>query len=73
MQNPDGSNQLSRPSKLGILTSAITVALAQSGIAWLGTLNLSTVPGWAAGIATVAVSTAIGLLTAYVAKEKRTP
>jgi tetrahydromethanopterin S-methyltransferase subunit C len=45
--------------------------LATGAIGYLGTLNVSTVPGWATAAVTLAVSTAIGYLTAY--KTKNTP
>lgn len=70
-KNADGSYSLSRSSRLGLITTAVLVAAAQGAIAWLGTLDLSTLPGYAVAVVTVAVSTAVGALTAYVAKNRK--
>ena len=68
----DGSGEVARPAKFALLTQFALSVLATGAIGWLGTLNLSTLPGWATAAATMAVSTAVGFLTAYVAKNKPT-
>ena len=68
--NSDGSGSVARESKFALLTQFALSVLATGAIGWLGTLNLSTLPGWATAAATLAVSTAVGFLTAYVTKNK---
>lgn len=68
--NGTGSGQIDRDAKLGFVTSfALTVA-ATAALGALNALDLTTVPGWAAGAATYAVTTAIGALTTYIAKKR---
>lgn len=66
----DGSRSLARESKYGQAVTAILSILALGAAGWLGNLDLSTVPGWAVGAATVAVSTAAGTLTAWATKNR---
>jgi hypothetical protein len=67
----DAGNGVKRESKYGLAVQFVLSVLATGAIGYLGTLDVSTVPGWATSAATLAVSTAIGYLTAY--KTKNTP
>jgi tetrahydromethanopterin S-methyltransferase subunit C len=67
----DAGNGIKRESKYGLAVQFVLSVLATGAIGYLGTLNVSTVPGWATAAVTLAVSTAIGYLTAY--KTKNTP
>jgi tetrahydromethanopterin S-methyltransferase subunit C len=68
--NRDGSKSLARESKYGLAVTFVTTVLAIGALGWLTDLDTSTVPGWAAGSVTFAVTTVIGLLTAYVTKNR---
>ena len=67
----DTGNGVKRESKYALLTQFALSVGATAAIGYLTTLNLSTLPGWLAGAATMAVSTAVGFLTAY--KTKNSP
>jgi hypothetical protein len=64
----DGSNSVARESKFGLLTSTVLGIVATGAIGYLGTLNVSSLPGWAAEAGTLAITTAIGFLVAYKTK-----
>jgi hypothetical protein len=68
--NHDGSRSLASESKVGILTTLVLTAGAQGAIGLLGDLDLSTLPGWSVAAATAVVAAGIGLLTAYVKKNR---
>lgn len=68
--NNDGSKSLASESKVGIVTTLVLTALAQGAIGALTELDLSTLPGWAVGTATAAAAAVVGLLTAYVKKNR---
>lgn len=68
--NRDGSKSLAKESKVGLATSFVLAVAATAALGALGNLDLSTVPGWAAGAATYAVATVGGLLAAYVKKNR---
>ena len=68
--NHDGSHSLARESKLGQTVTGVLSILALGAAGWLGDLDLSTLPGWAVATATVAVSTAVGTLTAWATKNR---
>lgn len=69
-ENRDGGKSLAKESKAGIAVTLILTALAQGAIAFLGDLDLSTLPGYAVGTATAAAAAVVGLLTAYVKKNR---
>lgn len=69
--NRDGSKSLARESKYGLAVTFVLTVVATGALGWLADLDLSTVPGWAAGAATYAVTTVVGLLTAYVTKNRK--
>lgn len=68
--NSDGSKQLDRDAKIGFVTSFVLTVAATAALGALNDLDLTTVPGWAAGAVTFAVTTAAGALTAYIAKKR---
>lgn len=68
--NGDGSKSLAKESRFGIVTALVLTSLAQGAIGYLGELDLSTLPGWAVGTATAAVAAGVGLLTAYVKRNR---
>jgi hypothetical protein len=67
----DNGSGVKKESKYALLTSFVLYIGATAAIGWLGTLNLSTLPGWLTGAATAAVSTALAWLVAY--KTRNTP
>lgn len=67
----DAGSGLKRESKIGLAVQFVLAIAATAALGYLSDIDLSTVPGWAAGAATLAVTTAIGYLTAY--KTKNTP
>lgn len=67
----DAGNGVKKESKVGLAVQFGLSVLATGAIGWLGTLDMSTLPGWAAGAGVMAVSTAIAWLTAY--KTKNAP
>lgn len=69
--NGDGSKSLARESKLGLGVTFVTTVAATAALGYLADLDLSTVPGWAAGAAVYATTYVAGLLTAYVAKNRK--
>ncbi len=68
--NRDGSRSLAKESKVGVLVSFALTGLATGAIGYLGNLDVSTLPGWATSTVTAAVASAIGLLSAYVKKNR---
>jgi hypothetical protein len=68
--NRDGSNSLAKESKVGALVTFILTVAATAALGYADQLDLSTVPGWAAGAATYAVAQVVGLLAAYVKKNR---
>jgi hypothetical protein len=69
--NRDGSKSLARESRYGQATTFVLSVAATGALGWLANLDLSTVPGWAAGAAALAVSGVVGTLTAYVTKNRK--
>jgi len=69
--NSDGSKSLAKESKAGLAVSFVT---SVGALALLGLIqdkvDVSSFPGWAQAAAATAVSTVVGLLTAY-AKRNR--
>jgi hypothetical protein len=68
--NRDGSKSLAPESKVGIATTLVLTSLATGAIGYLGDLDLSTLPGWLTATATTAVASVIGLLGAYVKRNR---
>ena len=69
-ENRDGGKSLAKESKAGIAVTLVLTALAQGAIGLVTELDLSTLPGWAVGTATAAAAAVVGLLTAYVKKNR---
>jgi hypothetical protein len=69
--NRDGSQSLAKESKAGLAVSFLT---SVGALALLGLIqdkvDVSSFPGWAQAAAASAVSTVVGLLTAYVKRNK---
>lgn len=61
----DAGQGLKKESKYGLAVQFGFSILATAIIGYLGNLDLSTLPGWLTGAATLAVSTVVGYLTAY--------
>lgn len=68
--NGDGSKSLAKESKAGLLVTFVLTLAATAALGWLAQLDLSTVPGWLANAAALAVTTAVGFLTAYVKRNR---
>jgi hypothetical protein len=68
--NADGSKSIDKDAVKGYATSFVLTIAATAGLGALNALDLTTVPGWAAGAATYAVTTAIGVLTTYLSKKR---
>lgn len=68
--NGDGSKSLAKESKVGLLVTFALTTAATAVLGYLNVLDLTTLPGWAAGAATYAVSTGVGVLTAYVKRNR---
>jgi hypothetical protein len=68
--NRDGSKSLAPESKVGVVTTLVLTSLATGAIGYLGDLDLSTLPGWAVATATTAVASVVGLLSAYVKRNR---
>lgn len=69
--NRDGSKSLARESRYGFAASFVATLLITAGLGWLADLDLSSVPGWAAGAVAYAAATLTGLGTAYVTKNRK--
>jgi hypothetical protein len=66
---PKGKYSIDKDAIKGQLTTFVLTAGATAALGALTHLDLSTVPGWLAGAATYAVTTAIGFFTTYASKK----
>lgn len=66
----DGSRSLAKESKAGLVVSFLLTTLATGALGWLTNLDTSTWSGWWASAAVAAVGTAVGLLTAYLKRNR---
>ena len=66
----DGSYSLAKESKAGQAVTFIGTALGTAALGYLTNLDTSTWTGWWATLAVAGVSTAAGLLTAYLKKNR---
>lgn len=66
----DGSKSLARESKAGIFVTFLLTVGATGLLGWLTNLDTSHWAGWWAATAVAGVSAAIGLLTAYLKKNR---
>lgn len=67
----DAGRGVKTESKYALVTQFVLSVLATGAIGFLGTLDLSTLPGWATAAGTMAVSTIVAWLVAY--KTKNAP
>lgn len=68
--NRDGSKSLASESKVGLAVSFLLTALATGLLGWLTNLDTSHWTGWWAMVVVAGVSTAIGLITAYLKRNR---
>lgn len=68
--NRDGSKSLASESKVGLAVSFLLTTLATGLLGWLTNLDTSHWTGWWTSVAVAAVSTAIGLITAYLKRNR---
>ncbi len=66
----DGSKKLFPDSKLGILVGFVATQGALGVVEWLGTVDFSSLPTWAATSAGLAVGAAVNAITAWAAKNR---
>jgi hypothetical protein len=70
-ENRDGSMSLAKESKAGL---AVSFATSVGALTLLGLIqdkiDVTTFPGWAQAAGTMAVSTLVGALTAYVKRNR---
>lgn len=70
MTEVDGSKGTKKESKVGVAVTFVTSVVLTGAIGYLGNLDLSTLPGWAAGAGTLAVSSLIGYASAWLTKNR---
>ena len=70
--NGDGSKHLARESKFGNLLNGATVALAGYLAVWVGDLDFTPLPDQVEPILVAAAGVAVGLLTSYVTRNRKT-
>lgn len=68
--NNDGSKSLAKESKAGVLTQWGITVLGTGVLAWLTNLDTSQWTGWWAATAVSAVGAVIGLVTAYLKRNR---
>ena len=68
--NTDGSKSLAKESKAGIAVTFLLTVGATGLLGWLTNLDTSHWTGWWAATAVAGVSAGIGLLTAYLKKNR---
>lgn len=66
-----GQKSITRDAVIGQLTQYGLAVGATAALGALNALDLTTLPGWLTGAGTLAVTTAIGFLTNYLAKRKK--
>lgn len=66
----DGSKSLAKESKVGLLVQFILTVGATGLLGWLTNLDTSQWSGWWAATGVAAVSAVIGLLTAYLKRNR---
>lgn len=68
--NTDGSQSLAKESKAGVAVTVLLTIAGTGAVQWLSNLDTSGWSGWWAGTATAAVAGAIGLVTAWLKKNR---
>lgn len=66
----DNGKGTKKESKVGLAVQFAVSVLLTALIGWLGNLDLSTLPGWALGAGTLAVSTVIGYASAWLTRNR---
>lgn len=66
----DGSRSLAKESKVGLAVSFLLTTLVTGLLGWLTNLDTSHWSGWWASVAVAAVSTIIGLLSAWLKRNR---
>lgn len=66
----DGSRSLAKESKVGLAVSFLLTSIAIGLLGWLTNLDTSHWSGWWAAVATSAVSTVIGALSAWLKRNR---
>jgi hypothetical protein len=66
----DGSKSLAKESKVGLLVAFLIATVGNGVLDWLTNLDTSAWSGWWANLAVVAVATVIGLLSAYLKRNR---
>ena len=66
----DGSRSLAKESKAGLAVSLLVTIVATGALKWLTDLDTSQWSGWWASSAVMAVGTGIGLLTAWLKRNR---
>lgn len=67
----DGSKSLASESKFGLAVAFVLSVLASGALDALTNLDTSAWSGWWATVGVAGVSTAVGLLTAYLKRNKK--
>jgi len=68
--NGDGARSLAKESRTGIAVQWLLTVLATGALGWLTNLDTSTWTGWWAGTAVAAAAAGIGLLSAWLKKNR---
>jgi predicted CDP-diglyceride synthetase/phosphatidate cytidylyltransferase len=68
--NADGSKSLAKESKVGLVISFLVTTLATGVLGWLTNLDTSHWTGWWASVGVAAVGTVVGLVTAYLKRNR---
>lgn len=66
----DGSKSLAKESKVGAMVQFLLTTLGTGILAWLTQLDTSHWTGWWSMVAVAAVSTAAGLVSSYLKKNR---
>lgn len=70
METATGKRRLFPDSRLGILAGFLSAQAALGVVEWLGTVDFSTWPTWAATTGALLVSHGVNALTAWAAKRR---
>lgn len=68
--NGDGSKSLAPESKAGVITSGVVFFVLQALVTGLTTLDTSNWSGWWVPLVTGAIASVIGLITAYLKRNR---
>jgi dipeptide/tripeptide permease len=68
--NNNGSTSLAKESKVGLVVAFLITTLATGALGWLTNLDTSNWTGWWSSVAVAAVGMVIGLITAYLKRNR---